>query len=60
MMSQGLKRAIAVRGTVAQLLLGSRVVAVPMVNQSTQAFSVYNVENVSLLSYLGLIADIHI
>lgn len=49
MYSQGLKRAIAMRGTVAQLLIGSRVMAVPLVNQSAQAFSVYNVDTVRII-----------
>ena len=48
MYSQGLKSMIASRGAVAQLLLGSsRVMTAGIVNHNMQAFSVYNVENVS-------------
>ena len=48
MYSQGLKSEIASRGAVAQLLLGStRVMSAGVVNHNMQAFSVYNVENVS-------------
>lgn len=46
MYSQGLKRVITARSAVLNLLLGSsnRAVTVGLVNQSSQAFSVYNTE----------------
>ncbi len=47
MYSQGLKRVIAARSTVAQLLLGNRAVTIGLVNQNLQAFSLYNAEMVS-------------
>lgn len=50
MYSQGLKRVIAARSTVAQLLIGSsnRALVAGLVNNNMKAFSLYNEAQVSL------------
>jgi antitoxin component HigA of HigAB toxin-antitoxin module len=53
MYSQGLKRVIAARSTVAQLLLGNRAVTIGLVNQNLQSFSLYNAEMVSENHMIG-------
>jgi len=49
MYSQGLKRVIAARSTVAQLLIGSsnRAMVAGLVNNNMKAFSLYNEAQVS-------------
>ena len=52
MYSQGLKRVIAARSTVAQLLLGTRAAAFGLVSQNASAFSLYNAEMVGINQFI--------